>query len=862
MVDTDPALAPAITGTVAGQPTTSEAPVHPFSAVTIADPNTGATDTLTITLSGVGGTLSGSGLISDGGGVYTLAGSATTITTELEALAFTPTAGSPGTSSTTTFALSDLSSAYATATVNTTTTVVDTDPALAPAITGTVAGQPTTSEAPVHPFSAVTIADPNTGATDTLTITLSGVGGTLSGSGLISDGGGVYTLAGSATTITTELEALAFTPTAGSPGTSSTTTFALSDLSSAYATATVNTTTTVVDTDPALAPAITGTVAGQPTTSEAPVHPFSAVTIADPNTGATDTLTITLSGVGGTLSGSGLISDGGGVYTLAGSATTITTELEALAFTPTAGSPGTSSTTTFALSDLSSAYATATVNTTTTVVDTDPALAPAITGTVAGQPTTSEAPVHPFSAVTIADPNTGATDTLTITLSGVGGTLSGSGLISDGGGVYTLAGSATTITTELEALAFTPTAGSPGTSSTTTFALSDLSSAYATATVNTTTTVVDTDPALAPAITGTVAGQPTTSEAPVHPFSAVTIADPNTGATDTLTITLSGVGGTLSGSGLISDGGGVYTLAGSATTITTELEALAFTPTAGSPGTSSTTTFALSDLSSAYATATVNTTTTVVDTDPALAPAITGTVAGQPTTSEAPVHPFSAVTIADPNTGATDTLTITLSGVGGTLSGSGLISDGGGVYTLAGSATTITTELEALAFTPTAGSPGTSSTTTFALSDLSSAYATATVNTTTTVVDTDPALAPAITVTTAAHTTTADAAVAPFVGVTIADTNSGATDTLTITLSDSGATGTLSGSGLSGGTAGVYTLAGSAATITAELDALSFQPATGSADTNTTTTFTLSDLSSAGTSASNNYHHGDRHERG
>ena len=104
----------------------------------------------------------------------------------------------------------------------------------------------------------------------------------------------------------------------------------------------------------------------------------------------------------------------------------------------------------------------------------------------------------------------------------------------------------------------------------------------------------------------------------MHPFSAVTITDPNSGATDTLTITLSGVGGTLSGTGLINDGGGVYTLAAaSATTITTEVEALAFTPTAGAPGTSSTTAFALSDLSSAYATATVNTTTTVIDTDPA-----------------------------------------------------------------------------------------------------------------------------------------------------------------------------------------------------------------------------------------------------
>ena len=815
VIDTDPALAPTITGTVAGQPTTSEALVHPFSAVTITDPNSGATDTLTITLSGVGGTLSGTGLINDGGGVYTLAAaSPTTITTEVDALAFTPTAGSPGTSSTTTLALSDTSSAYATATVNTTTTVIDTDPALAPTITGTVAGQPTTSEALVHPFSAVTITDPNSGATDTLTITLSGVGGTLSGTGLINDGGGVYTLAAaSPTTITTEVDALAFTPTAGSPGTSSTTTLALSDTSSAYATATVNTTTTVIDTDPALAPTITGTVAGQPTTSEALVHPFSAVTITDPNSGATDTLTITLSGVGGTLSGTGLINDGGGVYTLAAaSPTTITTEVDALAFTPTAGSPGTSSTTTLALSDTSSAYATATVNTTTTVIDTDPALAPTITGTVAGQPTTSEALVHPFSAVTITDPNSGATDTLTITLSGVGGTLSGTGLINDGGGVYTLAAaSPTTITTEVDALAFTPTAGSPGTSSTTTLALSDTSSAYATATVNTTTTVIDTDPALAPTITGTVAGQPTTSEALVHPFSAVTITDPNSGATDTLTITLSGVGGTLSGTGLINDGGGVYTLAAaSPTTITTEVDALAFTPTAGSPGTSSTTTLALSDTSSAYATATVNTTTTVIDTDPALAPTITGTVAGQPTTSEALVHPFSAVTITDPNSGATDTLTITLSGVGGTLSGTGLINDGGGVYTLAAaSPTTITTEVDALAFTPTAGSPGTSSTTTLALSDTSSAYATATVNTTTTVIDTDPALAPTITGTVAGQPTTSEALVHPFSAVTITDPNSGATDTLTITLSGVG--GTLSGTGLINDGGGVYTLAAAVA---------------------------------------------------
>jgi len=57
---------------------------------------------------------------------------------------------------------------------------------------------------------------------------------------------------------------------------------------------------------------------------------------------------------------------------------------------------------------------------------------------------------------------------------------------------------------------------------------------------------------------------------------------------------------------------------------------------------------------------------------------------------------------------------------------------------------------------------------------------------------------------------------------------SGATDTLTITLSNGGTTGTLSGSGLSGGTNGVCTLAAAAAaTITSELDALVFTPKAG-----------------------------------
>ena len=91
------------------------------------------------------------------------------------------------------------------------------------------------------------------------------------------------------------------------------------------------------------------------------------------------------------------------------------------------------------------------------------------------------------------------------------------------------------------------------------------------------------------------------------------------------------------------------------------------------------------------------------------APTISGTVSGQTTTSEAAVKPFAGATIADPNFGATDTLTITLGGAGGTLADgtgfSSLTTVGAGVYRLSGTAAAITSELDALIFTPTAAWP-------------------------------------------------------------------------------------------------------------------------------------------------------------
>jgi hypothetical protein len=268
-------------------------------------------------------------------------------------------------------------SGYSNALTGQTLTIKATVTAVAPTISGTVAGQATTSEAPVDPFSGATVSDLNAGATDKLTIALSGASGSLAdGEGFsgLSFAGGVYTLNGTASAVTQELRALVFTPAVGAPNTSATTSFTLTDASSADATPAVDATTTVTNQDPAVAPSIAGTQDGQTTSSEAPLDPFSGVTIADANANATDTLTIALSGGGGVLADGGGF-DGltyaGGVYTLTGTASAIADELRAVAFTPAAGEPGTSAQTDFTLNLRSSAFATPTADSTTSVIDSD-----------------------------------------------------------------------------------------------------------------------------------------------------------------------------------------------------------------------------------------------------------------------------------------------------------------------------------------------------------------------------------------------------------------------------------------------------------------------------------------------------------
>ena len=153
-----PAL-PTITGTVSGQPTISEAPVKLFAQTTIGDANLGATDTLTITLDGVGGTLAdGTGftsLTTVSQWVYRLSGTAAAITSELDALIFTPTAGAPNTTSKTTFTLNDQSSANGVPVIDTFTSVIDRDPP--PPVTNSILWQNTSGQASIWNMSGSTL---------------------------------------------------------------------------------------------------------------------------------------------------------------------------------------------------------------------------------------------------------------------------------------------------------------------------------------------------------------------------------------------------------------------------------------------------------------------------------------------------------------------------------------------------------------------------------------------------------------------------------------------------------------------------------------------------------------------------------
>jgi hypothetical protein len=221
----------------------------------------------------------------------------------------------------------------------------------------------------------------------------------------------------------------------------------------------------------------------------------------------------------------------------------------------------------------------------------------------------------------------------------------------------------------------------------------------------------------APTITGTATAG-VGDNATIKPFSGVTVADIN-GDNVSMTISFNAANGTLSGTGL-SGSNGSYTLsAATPAALTAALKALTFTPTANhaAVGVGINTTFTLvaTDANGASVT---NTSTVITATSINDAPVLSGTAAAQNMTAGGTLHPFSSVTLSDPDVGASVIVTITPDSAAkgaftpASLSASGFVTtDGGVTYTLSAVAPSAAqAALQALIYKSAAG---VSATTTF-----------------------------------------------------------------------------------------------------------------------------------------------------
>ncbi|MGE4196445.1 MAG: DUF4347 domain-containing protein, partial [Phycisphaerales bacterium] len=850
---------------------------RPFPNVTFADADNPA-QTLSVSVSlddaakGVftPASLATSGFADAGGGVYTFSGTASAAQTAIRQLYFDPTNNrvAPGMTEVTTFTIS-VDDGVAPAVTNNQTRVYSVSVNDAPTIGGASAGQAVNDNSTLTPFSAVTIGDvDNPAQTLSVSVTLDSsakgvfTSASLMASGFTDAGGGLYTRTGTAATVQAAIRMLAFDPTNNrvAVGMTETTTFTIS-VSDGLASPQANNTTTVVSTSINDAPTIGGTTAGQMVNETATVMPFSAATIAEVDVGQTVDVSVTLDdsnkGVftAASLMASGFSDMGGGVYTLAGvTGAAAQTAIRQLVFDPADNrvDTGMTETTTFTIS-VDDGVAVAVTDNTTTVVSTAVNEAPTIGGVSAGQAVNDNATVSPLSAVTIADPDTpGDTLSVSVTLDdsskGVftAASLMASGFADMGGGVYTFSGSAAAAQAAIRQLVFDPADNrvDPGMTETTTFSIS-VDDGVASPATNNTTTVVSTSINDAPSIGGASAGQAVNDNATVMPFSAVTISDADSTQMLLVTVDLDdenkGVftAASLMASGFTDNGGGTYSLAGTASALQAAIRQLVFNPADNrvAVGMTETTTFtiAVTDFEASPAS---DNTTTVVSTSINDAPMIGGVTSGHTVDDNDTLLPFSAVTIVDGDPTQTVDVSVSLDtaakGVftAASLMASGFTDMGGGVYTLTGvAASAAQAAVRQLVFDPANDrvAPGMTETTTFTIS-VDDGVAMPVTDNTTTVVSLSINDAPVIGATSAGQAVNDNATITPFSSVTISDPDSPAqTQTVTVAL-DSAANGvftaaSLMASGFADMGGGVYTFSGPAAASQAAFRLLAFDPA-------------------------------------
>ncbi len=491
------------------------------------------------------------------------------------------------------------------------------------------------------------------------------------------------------------------------------------------------------------------------------VAPFASLTIGDADKVKTSpdslSVSITLDPAKGeftsdSLTRTGVVKDAevAGRYTFTGTAAAATAALTKLIFKPTENrvAVGSPETTQFTLS-VSDNIASAVVDTSTTVISTSVNNVPLVTGALANQVLLSDKSTNlPFSGVTITDPDVtntvgtsnGAGQPLTVTVvidvAAKGGFTSAS--LTDSGfaaveatpGTYRFIGTATAATTAIRKLVFQPAENrvKPLKTEVTKFTINVEDGVVTRPTSNKVTSVVTTSTNDAATING-VAGSVIPGiddKSTAKPFTAFSLGDVDPTAKVTVTVTLSNAAnGTLIGKFKLSSPG-VYTFTGTPVQATTELQNLVFRPTANqvAPGSTATTTFAISVIDEFSTVATVNAGPSLTVTSANDAPTITGTKAGLAVNDNATGIPFSKVAIVDPDN-QNVTVTITLSNsANGVFTAESLTASGfaasttAGVYTYTGKATDATLAIRKLVFKPTtnqAPTKGATITTTFAI---------------------------------------------------------------------------------------------------------------------------------------------------
>jgi hypothetical protein len=527
--------------------------------------------------------------------------------------------------------------------IDSTTSVVATAVAAPVTISGTQADQAVNDNATIDPFAHVIIGDLNADQSETVTISFNGANGALADPNAASDhsviGSGSYTVTGTAMQVSADLDALVFTPTAHqvAPGKTVTTGFNITVTDTALQTATDSTTSVVAT---AVAPP-TITSANTETDTVGAASSFTVTTTGFP--------TVALTEKGALPAGVVFTDNKDGTATLSG--TPIAPGDFPIAITATNG------------------IAPAATQNFLIVVDQAPSI------TSANKETDTVGVASSFTVTTTGFP--------TAALSESGPLPDGLNFHDNGNGTATLAG----VPTKAGTFDFTINASN---------VVGTFAQAFE--------IVVGTPPV----ISGTQAGQQVNDHATITPFAHVQITDANAGPqTETVTINFTGANGTLTDPNAASDhsviGSGSYTVTGTATQVSGDLDALVFHPTAGQ---TLTTVFTVNVKDTAGQTATDGNTSVIT-----IPLSITGTAANQQPSAPF-INPFANATITDASN-QTETVTITgsttmpnahSSPLNGLLIDPNAATDGGhftkGAYVFTDSATNVTKDLQALQLLP------------------------------------------------------------------------------------------------------------------------------------------------------------------